>query len=57
MVKTVRIIRILKNPGTKDRHCYWLVKCVNTTANLANESSMTEAIKKVEDEGWILQPD
>lgn len=52
----VRVIPILKFKGRVNRHKWWLIK--ETTGKiLGNYESMSEAIRKVEDEGWILEPD
>jgi hypothetical protein len=56
-IRIVKVVPINKFQGTVNRHKYWLVKDVKTTQIIAQKDSATEAIKFIEDEGLILQPD
>lgn len=56
-IRLVKIIPVNKYNGYVNRHKYWLVKDPATTEILSIKESATEAIKYVDDEGLVLQPD
>jgi hypothetical protein len=56
-ILTVKIHRVKKFKGASAGRYYYFIKEVDTTRTLSTENSLSEACKKVDDEGWILQPD
>lgn len=56
MILTVSIVRIKKWNSRRPYPSYWLIKDEDTKT-LATCDSAPEAIKIVEDNGWILKPD
>ena len=55
----VPVVRIYRVPRYQSEHSmyYYIIKDVNTMQNLGTETSLSEACRKIDEEGWILSPD